>query len=61
MDNDYIYYTVWDEIIYPFPNLNVCTVKVLESISNFIPYITEYVITFSMMTLKLIHVSKRGP
>ena len=27
---------VWDEITYPFPNFNGCTVKVWEWISNFI-------------------------
>ena len=30
---------VWDEIIHPFPNLNDCTVEVLEWISYFIPHL----------------------
>ena len=29
---------VWDEIIYPFPNFNGCTVEVCEWICNFIPH-----------------------
>ena len=29
---------VWDEITYPFPNFNGCTVEVWEWISNFIPH-----------------------
>ena len=28
---------VWDEITYPIPNFNGCTVQVLEWLSNFIP------------------------
>ena len=30
---------VWDEIIFPFSNLNGCTVEVWRWISNFIPLI----------------------
>ena len=37
---------VWDEIIYPFPNFNGCTVKVWECISNFIPHFITDVITY---------------
>ena len=37
---------VWDEITYPFPNFNGCTVEVWEWISNFIPHFYEYVITY---------------
>ena len=29
---------VWDEIAYPLPNFNNCTVEVWEWISNFIPH-----------------------
>ena len=37
--SNYIQYKMWDEIIYPFPN-------VWEWISNFIPYFTGTVITY---------------
>ena len=46
---------MWDEIIYPFPNLNGATVEVWEWISNFTPDFTVHV------RLQLIHVSKRDP
>ena len=26
--NDYIHYKVWDEITYPFLNLNSCTIEI---------------------------------
>ena len=35
---------ILDEITYPFPNFNGCTVDVLEVISNFIPHYTGLVI-----------------
>ena len=38
--SNYIHCKVWDEIIYPFPNLNGYTVEVWEWISNFISYFT---------------------
>ena len=38
---------MWDEIIYPFPNFNGATIEIWEWISNFIPHITEHVITYS--------------
>ena len=31
-------YKVWDEITYPFPNSNGCTVEVWEWMNNFIPH-----------------------
>ena len=34
--NNYIYYNVWGEITFPFPNFNGATVEVWEWISNFI-------------------------
>ena len=37
---------VWDEITYPFPNFNGCTVEVWEWIINFMPHIIMYVITY---------------
>ena len=51
---------VWDEIIYPFPNFNGCTVEVWEWLNNFTPHYNgcNYL---SMLGLKLIHFSKRGP
>ena len=36
---------VLDEITYPFPNFNGCTVEVWELISNFIPHFIMDVIT----------------
>ena len=44
--SNYIHYYVWDEITYPFPNFNGCTVEVWERISNFIPHFTGHVITY---------------
>ena len=44
--SNYIHYKEWDEIIYPFLNLNGATIEVLEWIRNFIPHYTECVITF---------------
>ena len=37
---------VWDEITYPFPNFNGCTVEVWKWISNFIPHFIMDVTTF---------------
>ena len=37
---------VWNEITYPFPNFNSCTIEVWEWISNFIPHIIMDVITY---------------
>ena len=56
--SNHIHYQVWDEITYPFRNLNDCTIEVLEWISNFIPQLTGHVITFFMLGLELNHVSK---
>ena len=52
---------MWDEITYPFPNFNGCTVGVWEWISNFTPshyWVCDYL---SMLGLKLKHLSKKGP
>ena len=35
-----------DEITFPFPNFNGCTVEVWEWISNYIPHFTGHVITY---------------
>ena len=40
--SNYIHYTVWDEIAYPFPNFNGVTIEVSEWVSNFIPHFTEH-------------------
>ena len=37
---------MWDEITYPFPNFNGCTVEAWEWISNFIPHFIVDVITY---------------
>ena len=44
--SNYIHYKVWDEITYPFPNFNGCTVEVWEWITNFIPHFTRCVMTY---------------
>ena len=51
---------VWDEINYPFPNLNGCTIELWEWISNFIRHFIMDVITYPFLGLKLYHVSKGG-
>ena len=63
---------VCDEITYPFPNMNGCTVEAWEWTSNFVPHFLGmdkwYLPTLlngcnylSTMGIELIHVSKRGP
>ena len=57
--SNYTDYKMCDEITYPFPNFNGCTVEVWKWISNFIPHFAcDYL---SMLGLKLIHVRKGGP
>ena len=47
---------VWDEITYPFPNFNGCTVEVWEWINNFIPHFIMVTINFPcMLGLKFNH------
>ena len=43
---NYIHYSMWDEITYPFPNFNDGIVEVWEWISNFIPHFPGNVITY---------------
>ena len=43
---------MYDEITYPFPNFNSCTIEVWEWISNFIPHFTGYVITQKQISVK---------
>ena len=59
--SSYILYKVCDEISYPFPNFNGCTVEIWEWISKFQP--TLYLICdyLCMLWLKFIHVNKRDP
>ena len=45
---------MWDEITYPFPNFNSCTVEVWEWVSKFTPHFSEH------MGLKSIHSGRRG-
>ena len=52
---------MWDEITYPFPNLNGCTVEAWEWITNSIQHFINGRNYLSMLGLKLIHVSKRDP
>ena len=44
--SNYIYDKVWDEIAYPFPNVNTQAAEVWELISNFIPHFTVNVISY---------------
>ena len=43
----YIHYKVWDEITYPFPNVNGATVEFWELASYFSPHFTGHVITYT--------------
>ena len=52
---------VWDEIIYPFPNFNGCTINVWGLIRYFTPHIMMDVIAYPCWLLKLNHVSESGP
>ena len=36
---------VWHEITYPFPNVNNCTVEILEWVNDYIPHFIVDVIT----------------
>ena len=44
--SNYIHYEKWNEITYPIPNFNGCTVEVWDWISNFTPHLTRHVITY---------------
>ena len=59
--SNHIHYKMWDEITYPFPNFNSSGIGVWEWMNNFIPHVTGHMFYLSMLGLKLIHVSKRGP
>ena len=44
--NDYIHYTVCDEITYPLLNFNCTTIYVWKWINNLVPHFTEHVIIY---------------
>ena len=44
--SEYIHYKLWEEITYPFPNFNGCTVEVWEWIWNFLPHFIMNVFTY---------------
>ena len=44
--SNYIHYKMWNEITYPLPNFNGCTIEVWEWITNFISYFTGHVIVY---------------
>ena len=44
--SNYIHYEMWDDITYPFPNVNDRTVEVWDWKSDFIPHFTGRVITY---------------
>ena len=44
--SNHIYYKMWDEIIYQFPNFNGAAIEVWEWISNFIPHFIGHVISY---------------
>ena len=52
---------MWDKITYPFPNFNGCTVGSLGMGKYFQPTLYYGRNYFSMVRLKLTHVSKRAP
>ena len=49
--SNYIHYKVSDEIVRTFSNFDHGTVEAYEWISNFIPHITEHIITYSCWDL----------
>ena len=64
--DDYSHYHAWDEITYPFPNFNGCTVEIWEWISNlmttqFHPTLCWSCDYLCMLVSNLIHISKRVP
>ena len=48
---------LWDEILYPFPNLNGCTIEVWEWINDITPHFIMGVIIYP---LKLTMLVKEG-
>ena len=60
MLNNCINYKVWDACTHSFPNVNTEAVAVREWISYFIPQFTRHVISYPLLELKVIHISKMG-
>ena len=52
---------MWNEITYPFQNINGSAVEVWEWESNFTQHFTGRVITYLCGGLKLIHARKMDP
>ena len=52
---------VWDEITYPFPNFNGCTVEVWEWVSNFVPHFVMDLITYPCWDWSETTFSKKEP
>ena len=59
--SNYMLKKVLDEITYPFPNFNGCTVEVWERINNFIPHIMMDVITYPCWYYMFIFIDKLSP
>ena len=52
---------VWDEMTYPFPNFNGCTVEVWEWISDFTQHFVKDVITYPYRDYSYIMLVKGTP
>ena len=52
---------MWHEITIPSPNFDIGAVEVWKWINNFIPHFITECDYLSMLGLKFIHVSKKGP
>ena len=59
--SNYIHYKKWDDITYPFPIVNGCTVEAWGCISNFIPHFIMYVITYPCRDLSQVTLVKGTP
>ena len=59
--SNYIHYYVWDNITYPFPYPNDATADVFGMDTLFHPTLYWACDYLSMLGLRLIHVSERGP
>ena len=46
MENTITVWVLWDEITYPFPNVNGCTVEVCEWTRNVIPHFAGRIIIY---------------
>ena len=59
--SNYFHYKVWDEITWPFPNLNSATVDVWERISHFSPHFPGHVITYPCWDISLCQMGTLAP